>query len=108
MAGKDRGLLIAMLDIAPEHEDEFNLWYNTEHLPERKSCPGFISARRFRAVEGAPKYLAVYDLETPDVMTSDAYLKVLSNDAWTKKLMPHFTTYVRNIYVEITPPELRG
>lgn len=102
-----RGLLVAMLDVEPAMEDEFNAWYNTEHLPERRACPGFLSARRFEAIEGGPKYLAVYDLESPDVLTSAAYRKVLANNAWTNRLMPHFTTYIRNVYVEITPPELR-
>jgi len=37
-------------------EEEFNAWYDSEHLPERLAIPGFRSAR-----EG--KYLATYELD---------------------------------------------
>jgi hypothetical protein len=41
------GLLLFMTDIDPAHEDEFNRWYEEEHLAERMAIPGFLSARRF-------------------------------------------------------------
>jgi hypothetical protein len=62
------GLMIAMLDVEPAWEEEFNRWYDEEHFPDRINCPGFLRGRRFAAVEGAPKFLAVYDLEGPEVL----------------------------------------
>jgi hypothetical protein len=103
MPDKRRGLLLVMIEVDPAHEEEFNRWYNEEHLPERKACPGFLSARRFVAVEGEPKYLALYDLESPEVLTSEAYQKIYPPSAWTKKVSQHFLRTVRNVYVE-TPP----
>jgi hypothetical protein len=102
---KRRGLLLVMIDIDPEHEDEFNRWYNEEHLPERLACPGFLSGRRFVSVEGAPKYLALYDLESPDVLQSDAYRKIFGLSDWTQRVSKHFLRLVRNVYVDITPEE---
>ena len=49
-------------DVGPEHEDEFNRWYDEEHIPERLSIPGVLSAARYAAVQGGPKYLACYEL----------------------------------------------
>jgi hypothetical protein len=60
------GLLLMMTDIDPANEADFNRWYEEEHLDERMRIPGFINARRFTALEGGPKYLALYDLESPE------------------------------------------
>ncbi len=103
MPKRQRGLLLVMIDVDPAHEEEFNRWYNEEHLPERQTCPGFLSARRFVAVEGEPKYLALYDLDSPDVLKSEAYQKIYPPSDWTKKVSGHFLRAVRNVYVEITP-----
>ena len=63
-----KGLLLMMTDIDPAHEEDFNRWYEEEHLAERMAIPGFINARRFTAIEGGPKYLALYDVDSPDVL----------------------------------------
>jgi hypothetical protein len=98
-----RGLLLVMIDIDPEHEEEFNRWYNEEHLPERLSCPGFLSGRRFVALEGGPKYLALYDLENPEILESEPYQKIIGPSEWTKRISKQFVRSVRNVYLEITP-----
>jgi len=77
MTDSRRGLLLVMMEVDPEHEQEFNEWYDKEHVKERVAIPGFISGRRFRAVEGSPKYLALYELENADVVQSEAYLERL-------------------------------
>ena len=45
-------LLVVMMEVEPAHEDEFDRWYNDDHLPERLEIPGYISARRFKLEEG--------------------------------------------------------
>ena len=99
-----RGLLLFMTDIDPAHEDEFHHWYEEEHIPERMAAPGFITARRFRAIEGAPKYLAIYDLESPDVLQSAAYRHMIGagKTQWTKRMESLFTNGRRNVYVAIS------
>lgn len=99
-----RGLLVVMNDVPAEHEDEFNRWYEEEHLPERAACPGFLSARRFVAVEGAPKYLAMYDLESADVLQSEPYLTMNETTPWTKRVRTLRSYHVRNVYEEIPRP----
>ena len=70
------GLLLFMTDVDPALGDEFPCWYEEEHLVERMAIPGFITTRRFRAIEGGPKYLALYDLESPAVLQSEPYLRI--------------------------------
>lgn len=103
---KDRGtgLLLVMIDVDPAYEADFHRWYNEEHLPERLDCPGFLSGRRFLSVEGSPKYLALYDLENPEVLDSEAYQRLVSPPTdWSQRLRPHFTQHIRNVYRDITP-----
>ena len=54
------GLLMVWTDIDPQFEVEFNNWYDEEHLPRLLEVPGFLSAGRYVAVKGAPKYLAMW------------------------------------------------
>ncbi len=100
-AQKQAGLLLGMMDVDPQHEDEFNRWYEEEHLPERVNCPGFLSARRFVAVEGGPKYLAFYDLASVGVLDGDDYKKIMGPSEWTKRMRSFFNNYKRNVYREI-------
>jgi hypothetical protein len=106
MATKGSGMLMVWCDVPADKEAEFNRWYNEEHIAERLSIPGFLSAARYEAVKGGPKHLAVYELENAAVMESEAYKKVSNNPtAWTKKTGPQAvaTTFIRNIYSMIHP-----
>ena len=103
-----KGLLLVMIGIDPVHEAELNDWYDVEHFPERMVCPGFLNGRRFTAVEGAPKYLAIYDLENPGVLHSAPYLEIAGPTRWTRRIAARFAPIVRNVYVEIRPPVTQG
>ena len=98
------GLLLMMTDIDPANEADFNRWYEEEHLDERMAIPGFINARRFTALEGGPKYLALYDLESPEVLQSAAYRHVVGSgkSARTKRMETQFINFRRNVYVQVS------
>ncbi len=68
------GLLMVWSDIDVEFEAEFNRWYDEEHVAHLLQVPGFLSAGRYVALKGAPKYLAIYELEDHNVLRSAAYL----------------------------------
>ena len=68
------GLLMVWTDIDPEFEAEFNRWYDEEHIGHLLRVPGFLSAGRYAALKGGPKYLALYELEDHNVLRSAAYL----------------------------------
>ena len=103
------GLLMVWTDVPADKEAEFNRWYNEEHLAERLSVPGFLSAARYEAVKGGPKHLAVYELDSPAVLESEAYKRVRENPTpWTKRMSPEViaTTFIRNVYTMIHPTTL--
>lgn len=106
---KGSGLLMVWADVPADKEKEFNRWYNEEHLAERLSIPGFLSAARYEAVKGGPRHLAVYELESPAVLETEAYKRVQAQPTeWTKRAGPATvaTTFIRNVYVMIHPATL--
>lgn len=107
MANK-RALLMARVDIPLEIEAEFNDWYNNEHLSDRLAIPGFLSGRRFVAIEGEPRYLALYDLTGDAVLNSEPYLKLRDKEASQpsasyKGIRPRFQNLSRGVYEQIYP-----
>jgi hypothetical protein len=98
MSETANGLLAVWMDMPAELEDDFNHWYNEEHLTDRMAFPGFLRVRRYVSVAGAPKYVALYDL-ADGAMTSEPYLKARANPTrWTQRVMAGLTTNIRNEY----------
>jgi hypothetical protein len=54
--------LTVRLNTPADHEKDFNDWYNEDHIPALVRVPGVYCARRYMAVEGDPKYLALYEM----------------------------------------------
>lgn len=114
-AKKGTGLLMVWADVPRDREDDFNRWYNEEHLAERLSVPGFLSAARYEAVKSGPKHLACYELESLAVLDSAEYRQLKERPtAWTRRSSPDVigTTFIRNVYTMIHPgqltPEIAG
>ena len=89
-----KGLLLVTMEPPAALEDEFNDWYDNEHIPALSKVPGTISARRFKDMSGTRRYLALYHLEAPEVTTSDAW-KSGAGTPWSAKLRPHFRNHLR-------------
>jgi hypothetical protein len=91
MAKKGEGLFLVYTDlIDPKHEEEFNAWYNTEHLPELLSLPGFLDAARYVATRGGPKYLAAYELTSPEALQTPEFSK-RKRTPWENRMSPRVT-----------------
>jgi hypothetical protein len=87
-SGNNRGLLLVLFDPAPPLEEELNAWYDTEHLPERAVIEGVDTARRYTSIGDGPRYAAIYDLASLDVLESTAYLAVSGKNfsPWTRRI----------------------
>lgn len=68
-----QGELFIWTDIDPEHENDFNRWYDTEHMEERAQIPGFRWARRYRSTHGIRPYLALYRTASLSVFNTPQY-----------------------------------
>jgi hypothetical protein len=88
-------LLLNAMSVAPEHEDEFNEWYDTEHVPALAAVPGTLCARRYCATgAAAQRSLALYHLASAEVPDSTAW-KEAANTPWTERMRPHFRNHLR-------------
>ena len=107
MHPKARFLFTAMMDIDPDKEALFNEVYDTEHIPELLKVPGVLAISRFTltplrmsiggevktiVAEGELKYSATYELESAEVLTSQAWAVAVEKGRWPAQVRP----YTRN------------
>lgn len=97
-------LLFNAMNIAPEHEADFNAWYTQEHLPALTKVPGTLCARFFRSGDerSTHRYVAAYHLTGPEVPDSPAWRKA-ADTPWSARVRPHFRDRVRIICRRYVP-----
>jgi hypothetical protein len=98
----------------PRHKHrEFNAWYNTEHIPDLLSVPGFVAVRRFRLEEKtippitrrggvASQYLTIWDLNSEDALTCKEFIN-RSASPWTQWVRSWYTRKICTLYRQIYP-----
>ncbi len=92
------GMLFVASDISSEDENDFNAWYDREHIEERVRMEGVISAARYIAVSGRPKYLGLYWAESIATFASPAYSHAFKNQTpWSVKVLPKMLAPTRRI-----------
>ena len=105
MHPKARYVFTASLDIDPAKEDLFNEIYDAEHVPFLLKVPGVLAVTRVTSEPGAsmridgrekslvadgePKYSAIYELESADVLLSDAWANAVDEGRWPKEIRPY-------------------
>src|SRR5258705_4789118 len=96
LAGK--GMLLTSMDIDASDEQEFNRWYDREHLAERVAIDGFLEARRYVAHAAEPKYFCLYSTTTFDVLDAAAYRRALANQTeWSRVNISRFRNIGRAV-----------
>jgi hypothetical protein len=111
MAGKAKYLFIASMDVDADKEALFNEVYDQEHVPELLKVPGVLSVRRgvqqpltmfiggekkTLVAEGEPRYSAYYELESAEVLVSEAWAKAVEKGRWPSQVRP-FTRNRRHV-----------
>ena len=119
MAAKAKYLMIASMDVDPEHEAIFNEVYDKEHVPNLTKVPGVVSVTRYKKedltmniggarktirIENEPTYTAIYELESPDVLTSQAWDKAIEDGRWPSQVRP-YTKNRRHVLLKVMEPE---
>ncbi len=99
-------LYIVHTDLPDHIVDEYNEWYDKEHLPRLVTVPGVIRARRYTATSGNPRYLTAYELTDPDAFESPEGL-LARKTPWTAKMRSLFHNTRRRMCRLITPSVTR-
>jgi hypothetical protein len=99
-----RFVFIASMDVDPAKEALFNEVYDTEHVPNLLRVPGVLAVTRATlaplkmsiggevktiVAEGEPKYSAVYELASAEVLTSAAWAEAVEKGRWPSQVRPH-------------------
>ena len=87
-------MVAVTMNVDPDHDAEFNDWYDNEHLPALAALPGVLMARRFKAAGAVVErqYASTYHLTSIDVFRSDAW-RLASETPWTAKMRPHLRDF---------------
>jgi hypothetical protein len=85
------GILAVWSDVDAVAEDDYNAWYDREHLFERLEVPGFHRGRHYVTVSGSPRYFTYFIIDNAAVVASQAYLAQANHPSpWTQRILPHF------------------
>jgi hypothetical protein len=91
-----KGMLLTFTDVAARDERDYNEWYNREHIDDRVNLPAFHRGRRYAAVRGTPRYLAIYECDSVAVLGTPDYLRTLDHQTpWSQRVMARFTHFTR-------------
>ena len=93
----DRTILVTTVDVSSGADDEFHRWYTAVHLPEIMACPGFLSAERYECLDGQPRYMAVYELESADALSTTEMKRVRG---WGE-MFPYVRNFHERVYSRI-------
>ena len=104
-------ILVVMMEVEEADDEVFNKWYDEEHLPERMSIPGYVSARRFMLEPGDPRnnggvlrYLCIWEMEDESPLVSQIYNDQNANPSPTKEAAGAVVKQrARGLYRQITP-----
>jgi len=95
---------IVRIDVAPEFDAAFNRWYDEVHLPAILACPGWLSGRRYVAIDDGPRYAAVYSIagdwvyDTPEFQAVKGFME----------FKPHVSNFARLRLAPLSPHSAAG
>ena len=99
-----RAVLVVHVEIDEADVDELNRWYEEEHRPAKLGLPGYASLRRFRAYDGAPHFLAIYELDYPEAAEVGNPENVIPVTEWSNAVQEKWKDWNRRIWVELPEP----
>ena len=100
-----KGILIAAMDSSNVAADEFNDWYDAEHIPERQRVPGFLTLQRWIGAENPKQSVATYDLDSLTVLQSPGYRAIGGHNLspWSKRVTSKVERLLRHEGEQILP-----
>ena len=93
----ERYVYVVRSELADDsREADWNRWYDEVHVPQMMTVPGFRSVTRFQERGTARRYLALYEVDGPEVFESERYREVTGWGefaqyvvGWTRGLYKH-------------------
>jgi hypothetical protein len=90
------------MDIPDDKEGEFNRVYDTEHVPNILKVQGVHGCTRYKLEstdgENMARYVALYEIDSPELPTSEAWLNESEKGDWPGKIRPHTFNRSRSVF----------
>lgn len=103
------GLLLVRSKPQKVVEDEFNRWYNEEHVPTRTALPGWLTARRYVSTSDPTDFMACYDLADLSVLSDPTYVKARERRSPRERRVMASLHYLdRRVYRPVVPRRAGG
>src|SRR3984957_2721358 len=106
------GLLFVYTDVGagPVAEANSHDGHSHDHGPARLTVPGLVGACRYEALDDlTPRWLALYELDSPAVLESAEYKAVVEGGSDRDKfIMSHLATLDRRIYTQLSDDGVGG
>jgi hypothetical protein len=118
MPFQTRYLFSAAMDVEPSREALFNEVYDKEHVPLLLKVPGVVAVARFRkqevtlviggerktiVMENEPTYNALYEIESPEVLVSEAWGNAVDQGRWPGQVRPYTKNRRHVLYSRLVP-----
>ncbi|HTZ36105.1 MAG TPA: hypothetical protein VMB84_08775 [Stellaceae bacterium] len=98
-------IYLVQMDIPVQHEADFNRIYDTEHVPMLSKVPGVSKVTRYRLERSndsrMQKYLAIYEIDSPAIVESEAWETASAWGDWATKIRPHTTSRHHSFFKRI-------
>ncbi len=95
-------IYLVQMDIPEELEADFNRIYDTQHVPNIIQVPGVHSCTRYKLestdVAGSAKYAAVYEIDSPEVPFTAAWVAASDTGDWAPMIRPHTANRSHIVY----------
>ena len=118
MPFQTRYVFSAAMDVEPSREVLFNEVYDKEHVPLLLKVPGVVAVARFKkqevtlviggerktiVVENEPTYNALYEIESPEVLVSEAWGNAVDQGRWPGQVRPYTKNRRHVLYSRLVP-----
>jgi len=98
-------IYVVQMNIPTQHEADFNRIYDTEHVPMLSKVPGVHKVTRYRLEKTndpkMQKYLAVYEIDSPNIVDSAEWKNAGEWGDWASKIRPHTTERHHSFFEKI-------
>lgn len=102
MASEGKYVYMVRMDVEPDKEALFNEVYVQEHIPEILKVPGVYGATQYETSgEGQPKYMAMYEMEGPDLPSSPAWKEASDKGRWAPEVRPYTKNRSHVVYKKL-------
>jgi len=119
MAQRSKYLFIASMDVDAAKEALFHEVYDAEHCPRLGNVAGVGEIVRFEAqpfevliggetravnLDGQPRFHAMYEIESPEVLISTAWADAVDSGRWPEQVRP-YTSNRRHTLLRLSNPQ---